>query len=157
MGEDAEPGLLEHGLVDVGRVDPDPVGEALLGEQDRQRVDLLAGGAAGDPEPRERIRVQHRHHPLAEGEEEARVAEHGGHVDREVEQQPLHHRRVVQEQVLQSRDRLHLLAFHPPAHAPPQRGRRVLAEVEAVAAVDSFEQELDLDPLELELLASIYW
>ena len=84
-----------------------------------------------------------------------RIAEHRGHVHREVEQQPLHHRRVVQEQVLQRRDRLDLLAVHPPAQPPPERGRRVLTEVEAVAAVDRLEQEVDLDLL--ELLASVSW
>ena len=48
--EDAEPGDVDHGLVDVGRVDTDAIGEARLGEQDRERVDLLARRAAGDPE-----------------------------------------------------------------------------------------------------------
>ena len=102
--EDAGSRPLEHDLVDVGRVDARAVVEALLGEQDREREDLLAGRAAGDPDARERIGAQQRHDLLAEREVEGRVAEHRGDVDREVEQQPLHHGGVVQDPLLQARD-----------------------------------------------------
>ena len=155
--EDAEPGDVDHGLVDVGRVDAHAIREALLGEQDRERVDLLAGRAAGDPEPGEGIAPERRDDLLAEGDVEGWIAEHRGHVDREVEQEPFHHGGVVQDQILERGDRLHLLPVHPTAQPPLQRRRRVLAEVEAVAAVDRFQEELELELLELELLASLYW
>ena len=154
--EDAEPRGVDDRLVDVGGVDPHAVGEVLLGEQDRQRVHLLTGGAPGHPEPREGVTAQERDDALAEGREERGVAEHRGHVDREVTQQPLHHGRVVEEQVLERRDRLDPLPGHPPADAPAERRRGVVAEVEPVAAVDSFQQQLKLDLLELELVASLY-
>ena len=43
---------------------------------------------------------------------------------------------------------------HAPVEPPLQRRLRVLAEVEAVAAVDRLEQQLDLELLELLLIRS---
>jgi hypothetical protein len=81
--------------------------------------------------------------------EERRVAVHRGDVDRQVEQQPLHHRRVVQDAVLERRERLDLLAVGAPPEPPLQRSERVAAEVEAIVLVDGLEQQLDLDSLEI--------
>ena len=88
--EDPRLGLLQHGLVDVGRVDAAAVVEAFLLEEDGHRVDLFARRTAGVPDAHERIGAQQRHDLLPEGEVEGRVAEHRRGVDGEVEQQPLH-------------------------------------------------------------------
>ena len=148
--EDAVPRSREHRLVDVGRVDARAVVEALLGEQDRERVDLFAGRAAGDPDARERIGAQERHDLLAERAVERRVAEHRRDVDREVEQQALHHARVVQQPLEQAGDRLSALGVDAPPDPTPQRRTRVLPEVEAVLPVDAFEQQLELERLEIQ-------
>src|SRR5436190_9047299 len=66
--EDTVAGLVEHDLVDVGRVDPRPVEQLLLGEEDRERVHLLARRAAGDPDAGERVRAEQRGSLLAESE-----------------------------------------------------------------------------------------
>src|SRR5204863_517661 len=58
--KDTRSRLLENGLIDVGRVDPRTVVDLLLLEQDRERVDLLPGGAACHPDSGERIRAQGR-------------------------------------------------------------------------------------------------
>jgi hypothetical protein len=63
----------------------------------------------------------------------------------------------VQEERLELGDGLDALAVHPPPQPAPQRRRRVLAEVEAVAAEDPLEEQLDLDLLEVELLSASYW
>jgi hypothetical protein len=55
----------------------------------------------------------------------------------------------VQQPVLQLRDRLQALRVQPPVEPALQRRLRVLAEVEAVAAVDRLEEELDLERLQL--------
>ena len=93
----------QHGLVHVGRVDPAAVVEAGLLEQDRHRVDFLAGRAARVPDPDERVRPQDRDHLVAERAVEGRVAEHGADVDRERRQQPLQPGRIVEHPLLQIR------------------------------------------------------
>ena len=55
----------------------------------------------------------------------------------------------MQELVLQGRDRLEPLREDAPPDSAPQRGRRVLAEVEAVLAEHSLEQEGELDLFEV--------
>ena len=82
---------------------------------------------------------------------ERRVAEHRRDVDREVEQQPLHARRVVQHPLEQARRS----SRAPSAWTRRQTRRfsergRVLAEVEAVLPVDAFEQQLELERLEIQ-------
>jgi hypothetical protein len=55
----------------------------------------------------------------------------------------------VQKLVLQGRDRLQPFREDTPPDAAPQRGRRVLAEVEAVLPEDSLEQQGELDFFEV--------
>ena len=81
-----------------------------------------------------------------------RIAEHGRGVDGEVEEQPLHALPVVQHFLLQPRDRAQPLGVDALPDPPPQRRHRVVAEVEAVVAVDPLGEEPDLDLLERELL-----
>ena len=151
--KDAVLGALQHGLVDVGRVDAAAVVEPFLLQQDGHRVDLFAGRTAGVPDADEGIRAQQRHDLLAEREVEGRVAEHRRGVDGEVEQQPLHARRsraalspAAPEMVRQP---LGVDALPDP---PAQRRQRVVAEVEAVVLVDPLGEQVDLDPLEIALL-----
>src|SRR5207248_4636237 len=73
-------------------------------------------------------------------------------VDREIEEEPFHRRRLVQEPVLELRQRRHALGVHPAPEPSLQRSRRVLAEVEAVAPEHRLEQELDLERRELAAL-----
>src|SRR5262249_25334048 len=153
--EDAGPCAVEHRLVDVGRIDARPLVDALLLQQDRERVDLLARGASGDPDARERVRPQQRHDLLSKGEVEGRGAEHRRDVDREVEQEPLHARGVVEELVLERRDGREALGVHAAPDASPERRRCVLAEVEAVPAEDAFEQERELDLVDAVALGRV--
>src|SRR5581483_6993815 len=155
-------GVLEHELVDVGRVDARAVVEAVLGEQDRERVHLLTRRAAGDPDPREGIRPQLRHDELAERDVEVWVSEHRGDADRQVAEQARHARRLVEYALGQRRDRAQPFLPYAPPHAPAQRRERVLPEVVPVVAVDALEQQPELDRLELELRsrlvrAPLYW
>ena len=145
--ERARPRALQRRLVDVGRVDPRAVEQALLVQGDRHRVDLLARRAAGVPDADERIGPQQREHVLAQRPVKARVAEHLGDVDRQVAQQAVHARRVVQDALLQAGDRLQPLAVDAMPHAPAQRRERVAAEVVAVGALDGLQQQLDLQAL----------
>jgi hypothetical protein len=55
----------------------------------------------------------------------------------------------VEHALLQAGDRLEALEPDPPPQAALQRGGRVLAEVESVAAVDRLEEQLDLERLQL--------
>src|SRR6266568_8076021 len=139
----------EDGFVDVRRVDASTVVDLLLLEENGERVDLLAGGAASHPDPGERIRAESGNDLLPECNVEGRVAKHRGHVDRKVEQEALHAGGVVQEPVLQRRDRLQPFGEHTAPDAASQRGRGVLAEVEAVMAEDSLEQQGELDFFEV--------
>ena len=86
---EADPGVAKGIFVDIGAVDLDPFGTIFdpqrLGEGDRQRVRLLAAGAASAPHPdlafRVNIRQQLGHDlPLQEGPR-LRIAEESGHVD----------------------------------------------------------------------------
>ena len=85
------PGLGERLLVDVGGVDlhpvPELVGPEHLGQQHRQRVRLLAGGAAGAPHP-DRLRralagEQRRETSRAQELPGLGVAEEAGDVDQD--------------------------------------------------------------------------
>jgi hypothetical protein len=88
---------------------------------------------------------------VAQRPPERRVAEHrrGGH--RQVEQQPLHHRRVVEHPLVQRGQGRQALGLRAAPEAPAQGGGGVVAEVERVAPVDAFEEELDLEPLQREV------
>jgi hypothetical protein len=99
---------------------------------------------------------------LRERHVEVRVAEHRRDVDREVTKQPRHAGGIVEDTLRQRRDRGQLLLANPPPHAPPQRGGCVLAEVVPVVPVNALEEQLQLDPLEIELRfrprrCSLYW
>src|SRR5215208_3415544 len=74
--EDAGLRLLEHHLVDVGGVDPRPLVQPLLLEEDGHREDLLAGGTAGVPHADEGVGAEQRDHGLPEREVEGRVPVH---------------------------------------------------------------------------------
>ena len=87
---------------------------------------------------------------LPQRDVERRVAEHRRDVDRQVEQEPLHHLGLVQHPCEQAGDRLLALCVHAAPDAPLQRGRRVLAEVEAVLVEDAVEEQLELDRLEVQ-------
>jgi hypothetical protein len=58
----------------------------------------------------------------------------------------------VEDAIGESRDRSELLLTHPPRHTTAERGEGVLAEVVPVVALDAFEQQAELERLELELL-----
>jgi len=139
--EHARSRSIEHRLVDVGRVDPRPLVDTLLLQEDRQGVDLLTRRAPGDPDAGERVGPEERHDPLPECDVERRIAEHRRDVDRQVEEETLHAGGVVQELLLERGDRLEAFRMHASPDSSPQRGWRVLTEVEAVVAEDSFEQK----------------
>jgi hypothetical protein len=63
----------------------------------------------------------------------------------------------VEHSRLEVGDRLEPLCVNASPHAPLQRRGRVLAEVEAVAAVDRLEEERDLDLLDVARLQHVYW
>ena len=77
------------------------------------------------------------------------LAEHAGDVDPDPAEESLHARRVVEQPLLVGGDGRHPLARHPRCDAAPQRGRRIFAEVVPVPQADAFEEELDLDLLDL--------
>src|SRR5204863_9511760 len=109
-------------------------------------------GAARVPYSHVWIGAKQRDHLLAEGTVKARVAEHRRHVDREVEQESLHTRWVVQDTLLKARERLEPLLLHPIQESAPDRSVGVRAEIESVVTVDPLEQELQLDALALALV-----
>jgi hypothetical protein len=143
--EDAVAGPGQHRLVDVGGVDAGALQQPLLGQQDGERERLLAGGAARVPDAEEGIGAQHGHHRVAEGEVEAGVAEHGGDVDGQVEQQPFHARGVVEEPLQQPRQGGQAFELAPPGQPPPQRRPGVVPEVEPVAPEHRLQQQVQLD------------
>jgi hypothetical protein len=145
--------VVEHGVVDVRRVDAGAVVEPLLAEDDREREGLLPGRAARVPDPHERIGPQERHDLLAERGEERRVAEHRRDVDRQVEEQPLHRRGIVEDLLLERRQRRHSLGAGAAPQPPLERRPRVAAKVEPVVLVDALEEQARLDPLEIRTRA----
>jgi len=56
----------------------------------------------------------------------------------------------VQHLVEQPCDRARVLRLHSPPHAAFERRRGVLPEVEAVLPIDAFEEQLELDGLEIQ-------
>ena len=118
--EDATARAVDDRLVDVGRVDPRPVVEVLLLQEDREGVDLLTRRAAGHPDAGEGIGAKRGHDLVAERDVEARVPEHRRDVDREVEEEPFHAGRVVQQPVLQRGDGREPLGVDPPPDAAPE-------------------------------------
>src|SRR4029077_9999388 len=110
-------------------------------QQDRQGVDLLTRRAPSDPDAGERISPEEWHDLLPERDVERGIAEHRRDVDRQVEEETLHARGVVEKLLLQGGDRLEAFRMHAPPDSSPERGWRVLTEVEAVGAGDSFQEE----------------
>ena len=144
-GVDARLGGAERGVVDVGRVEDGAVEEPFLGEEDRERVDLLAGRAPGDPDLERGIRREHRHDGTPERAIEGRVAEELAHADREIRQE-LHDRVVVvQDPVLQHRDRRTIERGERLLDAPPQRRAGVAPKIVLPTGVDRLQQEIDLE------------
>src|SRR5207247_9184837 len=103
--------------------------------------------AARHPDAKERIGPQLREHLDAQGAEEGRVAEHLGHVDREVLQQPDEALLVVQDAVEQRGQRGEALQARALPQAALERRTRVPAEVVAEAAEDALEQQVELEGL----------
>src|SRR5688572_11659273 len=151
--EDAFLRLLDDDLVDVGRVDPRPVVEVLLFEEDRHGIRLLPGRAPGMPDPDERVGAQGGHDVAPKRRVEPRVTEHGRDVDGEVEQQPLHHDRIVQHTVLKRAEGARMTGVDALPDATPERCVRVRPEIESVMAVDALEEQLDLDALQVGVIA----
>ncbi len=147
-----EPGPAERPLVDVGGVDLDPVAERpdadRLGQDHRQRVRLLARGAAGAPEPDRPVgglaRDQAGDDLLGHRLPRPRVAEEGRHVDQDRVEE-------VRELVgvdLQVVDvvgvALHADHVHPLGDAAHQARPLVPREVEAAGAAEVLQQQLEV-------------
>ena len=91
------------------------------------------------PDSNERIRAKQRDHLLAERHVEAWIPEHRRHVDGEIEQQLLHHFRLVEHSFLQRAyvaESLFLNALPEPAS---NRRIGVGPEVEPVVTEDSLQ------------------
>ena len=99
------------------------------------------------PDAHERLAAQVGHHFGPEGPPEARVAEHGGHVYRDRQQEALHAGGVAEQPPLEFRDARQPFRPHAVPDPAPQRGRGVVPEVEAVAAVDALQQQLEFHGL----------
>ncbi|HWJ06406.1 MAG TPA: hypothetical protein VNS57_11570, partial [Steroidobacteraceae bacterium] len=143
--------LLDGLAVDVGRehldLDRLLVRDDLLVEQDRDRVRLLAGRAAADPDPHHVVVVllgeQLRQHFLLELRESVRVAEEVRDADQQVAEQRLDFLRVlarIAQVVVRLRD---LVQGHAPLDPPQQRRLLVLREV-----VPGLGAQLHADALE---------
>ena len=141
----AAPGERDRLLVQVGREDPDREAGQLAAEdvrdEDRQRVRLLAGRAAGGPDPElpvagPRLVDELRDERLAQVLVQVGVAEELGHLDEERARQPLvllgmllDVADVVAEARVRRRD-------HPPLEPAHHRGPLVRAEVDACPLPD---------------------
>ena len=136
--------LLQRLRIDVGRIDERALEQALLAQQDRERIRLLAGAAARHPHAQRRIGAQQRHDLRPQHAVVARVAEHLAHLDREVVEQHGEEGRFVQHAVLHLRQRAAAEAHHRRRHAPLQRCGRVTAEVVVVLAIDRIDEETQL-------------
>ncbi len=140
---DAARGVIERPAVDVGREDLDgPRAELLreLVEEDGERVDLLAGRAAGDPRPERRplrqAREDLRQDALAEDLERLLVAEETRHPDEEIAVEdvelvaPVAQALDVRLEVLGARE------LEAPLDAAGHRARLVVREVDAELALE---------------------
>jgi len=143
--------LIEHALVDVGRVDARALIDARFLQHDGGGENFFAGGAAGVPNAKARVGFQDRHHAMAQGREEARVAKHRGHVNRQVAHQALEELFVAQHAALQFGDGGAVFPPHALQDAAPQRPLRVAAVVELVAREERVQQRRDFDLLDRRL------
>jgi len=109
-----------------------------LGDQDRQGVRFLAGGAAGRPQPqlvpmRACVGDQLRQRVVAQFVEEGSVAEELGHVDQEGTDEPAVLRGMAVQVGAIGREGAHAGGGDAPLQAAQDRGRLVLGEVETLS------------------------
>ena len=142
---DAGLGALAGGGADVGGVEQRALLEAFLAEQDGQRVQLLAVGAARHPDLQRGIGAQVRHDLLAQRPVIVGIAEHLAHLDGEEADQLRQHRRIVQHAILERRQGGAAELFLGVAQAAADRVGGVAAEVVVIAAVQRLEQKRHLD------------
>src|SRR4051812_15461244 len=103
------------------------------------------------PDPDEWVGPQQGDDVFTERGVEGRIPEHRRHVDGEIQKQLLHHLGLVKDPLLQrahARKPFLLDSLPQPA---TDRCVCVSAEIEAVVAEDSLQQQLDLDSLEIGL------
>ena len=143
----ARPGDGQVALADVGRQDlqrrvAPRVAEALQ-QRDGQRVDLLAGRAAGDPDPDRRARRaaadQAREDVPLQRLEGGRVAEEVRHPDEEVIVEGDDLLGLVLERLLVAVEVLLMAEHHPPLDPPQDRPALVPREVDARVLPDQIE------------------
>src|SRR5215208_6743408 len=162
---DAAPGEYYGILVYVRGEDPDVEEASLpakhLGDQDRQGIGLLAGGAPGRPDPElvlpfAGLLDEPGQHLLFEVVEQLRVAEEFGHLDEEgaykllvLLRMLLHIRGVLVEALAAG-------SGHPATQAPQDRGPLVAPEVHAAVAVQFLEETLQIAPFIRALLRHRY-
>ncbi len=129
---------------DVGRVDLGAVEQPLFGEQDGERVGLLARGAARDPHLQRRVGDQVRHDGLADGAEVAGVAEQVAHLHGQEAQQLREGGAVVLDPRRQRAQASLTEVIERDDESPLQRGGGVAAEVVVIRSEHGFEEGLEL-------------
>ena len=139
-------------VVEIGGEDADsPIGQRgpeQLGHQDRQRVGLLAGGAAGRPDAElvvalPGVRDQLGQHRLAQVGEEFRIAEEIGHFDQEVADEFLVFLGMVVEIGHVAGDIGGVRGDDPTVQAATDRRLLVAAEIDAVPLADLFQESAE--------------
>ncbi len=142
--------------VDVGGEDLDrksllqPLHDLL--QHDGYRIGLLAGGAAGHPDPQRPVGRPLRQHPgqlLLEDPEGLRVAEEVGDVDQQVLEQRLHLLRVLPDVGGIIRHPLHLVDGQAALDAAADGVLLVAGEIVAGLGLDGAQHLLHIDPLAL--------
>lgn len=91
---------------------------------------------------------------MPERQEQIRVPEHLRYRDRQIIYQPLEAFAVMKHFILERRYGLYALRMDMMPNSPAEGGDGIVAEVIAVKAMDAFQQQLDLDLL--QLLAVIF-
>ena len=136
-------GLLQHVAVDVGGEDLALLQHPQFVEQHRQGVDLFAGGAARRPDLHPREAVQVGQYPFAQHAELMRVAEKGGDVDGELQEEALETLRLGEQLAGQFEETAAVAQPRQLVETTLHRALLVAAEVVAVAHVERLQQQID--------------
>jgi hypothetical protein len=149
QGKDAALGSGQDAFIHVRGVDPALGIKPFFPEKNGHGVDLFSGGAAYVPKPEEGVVAQFRNHPCPKGAIKIRVAKHGGHVDRDLQQEALHDCGIVEELPLQLGDTVSLLLIHALPDPALERRVGVIAKIEPIAAKHGLQEKLDLQGLKV--------
>src|SRR5262249_3119401 len=115
----------------------------------RHRVDLFSGGTPYVPDPEEREAPQFRHHAGSENAVKTGVAEHGGHVDSDRQQEALHGRGIVEELALKLGDTMDLFGADALPDPALEAWVGVIPEIKPIALEHRLQEKMDLQGLKV--------